>query len=99
MESFLAWDEGVHGMHSWAETSPTVAIIETIAHYECTDPNQVSQRLAEPLDHYIDTDALERLVRHDPQPTIAFALEDYYVCIHSDTVSITPQDATTEPPQ
>lgn len=60
MVSYLG--EAVDCEYVWTEISPSVAILKTIGVYE-DEVTGVDGRLAEPLYHYVDPEALDTLVK------------------------------------
>jgi hypothetical protein len=64
----------VHSTYDWETTTPTVAIIETLASLDDGPPFDRPTR-DDTLSDYVDTDALNRFLEHAPSETNTVHLE------------------------
>lgn len=96
MVSDLSEGKGVCCRYAWSEISPSVAILKTIGRYENTDYSGEAGGLAEPLYRYVDTDALDSLVKCGTLATISLTLDEYTVEINTDTVHVTTSGPTPQ---
>lgn len=76
-------DAAVRGLYDWSSTSPSQAVVETVA-AAVGD----SQAEIDPLYEYVDPDGLNALVRSDVEPcdevVVSFVMADYEVDVHGD---------------
>ena len=93
MGRFLCADEGVHCKYDWSEIHPSVAVIETIKRYQRNELNREPSGIPEPLQHYLETDALDTVIQSDPTMAIALTIEDYAVEINENAVHVTTHDS------
>ena len=69
----------------WSDDAAlSIAVIEAVASVSGRDPLEI-----EPLNRYVDPDALDDIFEHDEAPStargrISFPLEEYLVVVHSD---------------
>lgn len=83
------WYEGeLHCRFAWSEVPPSIAVVQAIETYE-DDTSDPADSPSDPLYHYLDTDALNALVRSDAPTRLEVELEDYHVHIAGNTVSVT----------
>lgn len=80
--------EELHCQFAWSEIRPSIAVIEAIDTYE-DESEKTDDGPSDPLYHYLETDALDALVRSEAPTTVGVDLEDYHVHIAGNTVSVT----------
>lgn len=78
----------VHEQFDWSVTTPSIAVIETVASIENVDPIDISVKEDMPLSDYIDPDALDTLVANTNLIFISFTVEDYKVEIDGEDLTI-----------
>lgn len=77
----------VRRTYDWADVSPSVAIIETIAAYE----GETLARAVEehqPLEWAVDVDALESMVGDAPDLAVSFSFSGYLIHIDGNDVGV-----------
>ncbi|WP_121822608.1 HalOD1 output domain-containing protein [Halostella salina] len=74
-------DETVRRQFEWSDTSPSVAVAETVALAADSEPT-----LIDPLFEELDPGALDAVVRSDgaAEPTVSFTVCEYEVTVSSD---------------
>lgn len=72
----------------WRDTRPSVAIVETIECYDHANPGAESRGLQTPLQHALETDALDSLLRSAPAIELSVTIEAYQVTIQENTVTV-----------
>ena len=90
-------DGAIRMEYDWTATTPSVAVIETVAVARNREPTRL-----EPLYEVVDPDALDALVRssEDSQvadgTTVAFEVADRSVTVHGDgTVVVRPVESAS----
>lgn len=73
--------------YDWANVSPSVAIIETIAAFEGETLNRAVED-HEPLEWFVDVDALEAIVGVAPDLALSFAFSGYQIQIDGNDVGV-----------
>lgn len=84
----IAERSGVHREYDWDEVDPTVAILESISVFEHGDVSEAVSVLDKPLATYIETDALDALIRGENTTSVAFRIADYHVQIYRNIVEV-----------
>lgn len=82
--------------YDWAEVSPSVAIIETIAAYEGETLDWAVESRDPPLNDCLDADALDALFSNDSGFELSFSFSEYYIQISGNAVAITPGEAAQD---
>lgn len=91
--------ERILRQYEWSETPPSVAITQTIADFEHTDPMQTLGTDESPLYEYVDTDALDTLIKSDTPLALTFPVSQYHVHISGNTVCISAPENPPSPTQ
>lgn len=81
--------EQIVQQYNWAETSPSVAVIDAIASLEGLPTSQMADQLDPPLGQIIPTDALDNLLNTNHMLSVEFGYDDYHVELNGDSVSVT----------
>ena len=90
------WYEGeLHCRFAWAEVPPSIAVVQAIETYG-DETREPADSPSEPLYHYLDTDALNDIVRSDAPTRLEIDLEDYQVHIAGNTVTVTANSASPD---
>ena len=71
------------------ETRPSVAIVETIKRFNHANTEAEARGLQAPLQHAIETDALDTLIQSTPAIELTLSIEEYQITLHENTVAIT----------
>jgi hypothetical protein len=85
--------EGVRREYDWEQTTPTFAVLESIAVFKHGNPNLAKDVLDTPLNDYIDGDGLDKVVRSPASVTIEFTAASYDVRISGNQVTVTAADS------
>lgn len=80
-ETHSSDDNTVRRRYEWSETSPSVAVAETVALAADTDPTAI-----EPLFEELDPGALDAVVCSEgaAEPTVSFRINEFTVTVTSD---------------
>lgn len=90
--------ESIEQEYDWGEVSPSVALIDAIAHYEDTSAPKMAEQLDPPLRRTINLDALNNLITPQKELAISFTYADYHIQIHGNTLKIaSPPNPTATP--
>lgn len=84
--------DGTRRHYDWGESSPTVAILESLSIHEYGDATHRGDVLDSPLHSSVETDALAALVRSESPATVTFTVSKYRVRIDRDGVCVTDAD-------
>lgn len=82
--------DGVRREYDWEKTTPTFAILESMAMLEYGNPDLTNDVLDAPLNDYVDMDGLEQTVQSNVSVTIEFTIAKYAVRIAGKEVCVTP---------
>lgn len=89
---------GVSREYDWADTEPSVAVVQTITDYESTPQGRPRDPPDELLGEHIDADALDDLVTGSTPVTVSFTFANYHVSIDGNAVRVTPADGPDDAP-
>jgi len=80
-ETHSSDDNTVRRRYEWSDTSPSVAVAETVALAADSDPTAI-----DPLFEEIDPGALDAVVRSTgaAEPTVSFTVSEFTVTVSSD---------------
>jgi len=84
--------EQIRREYNWDDVSPVVAIIESIAELEYGDASETTEVLDQPLQTYVDVEALDTLVRSESTLSITLQVSHYHIQIHRNTVGVSLVD-------
>lgn len=88
----------VRERYDWSVTPPSLAILTALSRLEDDDPLDAAEDGAR-LHDYVDPDALDALVTHEPggAPTVSVRIDGYLVRIEDNEVSVTRSDRQASP--
>lgn len=88
--------ERIEQQYDWAETSPSVAVIDAIANIEGLPTSRMAEQLDPPLEQTLPTDAFNALLEANHAISVAFTFAAYHVRITGDIVSVTREKHPSE---
>ncbi|RQH02584.1 HalOD1 output domain-containing protein [Natrarchaeobius oligotrophus] len=74
--------------YDWSRTTPSFAVVDTIAGLEGVDPVDLSTAFGTTLFDHVDPESLDTLVTADGNVSIAFPIDDYFVRIDGSVLCI-----------
>lgn len=77
--------ESVQSQFNWSTKSPSIAVVETIATIENSEPENLPLRLYD----YVNPVALDRLMNNDTTISVSFSIDEYQVQIDDQTLIVT----------
>jgi len=81
----------VSQQYDWGKTDASVAIVETIADLEGTEPAAIEVTLHE----HVDPDALDTLLSNGQHVSVSFTIGDYHVRIDGNMLVVTGDEDVT----
>lgn len=87
--------EPVAREYDWTIDSPSFAVIDTIARYEGVETTRMTEQLP-PLQHTLDLDALDSLLRNCATLDLSFTYAGYHVRVTDETVTVADSKPTAD---
>ena len=72
----------------WGDTPPSVAIVETVERFDHANSGVKAPGLQKPLQHALETDALDSLLRSTPAIELTLSIEAYQVTVQENTITV-----------